>query len=582
MKVVELVRKGFVPSNALSPQVFTVLLIWSLFANWLDSVGVEKSQIYLRLLIVLAANLAMWGFLFAASGIFRLLRSEVTGGYFFCLVIALSGFRGFLIQAVFESLNIETRTGAVVRVIFSIAYVGVGMVVIALWMHQVRVHNTLLDQMTAEQERLSILKYAAERKISEANQTLISRIKSELLTHVEKMANSKPEEALASLRGAIDQVVRPMSQQLAYGGSSWNPEPLKSMPSRVSWPRVLAESVAIKNIQPMWLTLGVGLLIAPSTIQLLTINHAWILLIVVPFVQFIFLNTWRTLAMRLFGDSSLTIQGLIVTVAYLATGGVASFIAASVLAPSQSAHVFAFPSIVFTLVIGYATSLVVQAQRAMLKVESDLEKTTSEASWEIARIRQRHRELEASLANQLHGKIQGGMAAAYLRLSRIIAQDELSPSTIEDFALSLRASIETLGQGSPRSSDLDQTIAETASTWRQVCEVSVDIDPITRQLVDQDSLLCRSLEDIVPELAFNAVKHGKAKKLTITLRLETPRTVLLEAIDDGHVESSDPKSGIGSRLLDECCVSWSRTSTSSGTSVRAILPIQSDLDSSLT
>ena len=569
------------PSNALSPQVFLVLLIWSLFASWLDSVGIEKPQVPLRLLVVVATNLGMWGVLFVTASIFRWLKSEITGGYFFFLVIILTGVRGGLLQSFFDFLEIESRTGVVVRVIFSIAYVGVGMVVIALWIQQVRAHNDLLDQMNAEQERLTSLKQAAERKISEANQTLISRIKNELLTHIEKLAQSKPDEALASLRGAIDQVVRPMSQQLAYGRNSWNPEPLNSNPTRVSWRRVVAESFAVKNIQPMWLTLGVGLLIAPSTIQLLTINHAWILLVIVPLVQFAFLDTWRKIALQFFSSNGLIAQGIIVSIGYLATGGLASLIAASILAPSQSAHVFAFPSIVFTLAIGYATSLVVQAQRAMLKVESDLERTTAEASWEIARIRQRHRELEASLANQLHGKIQGGMAAAYLRLSRMLAEDELNVSTIDEFAQSLKASVETLGQSPVRPSALDETIAETVSTWSDVCEVSIDIDTETRELVDQDSLLCRSLEDIVPELAFNAVKHGKAKQLTIVMRLETSRTLLLEAMDNGRVESPGSKSGVGSRLLDECCVSWSRTSTSSGTSVKAILPIQRDPDSSL-
>jgi two-component sensor histidine kinase len=228
---------------------------------------------------------------------------------------------------------------------------------------------------------------------------------------------------------------------------------------------------------------------------------------------------------------------------------------------------------IYTLIIGVSTALFYQARKAMSKVEEQLMATTAEASWQITRIRQKHRELEHSLANQLHGKVQGALSATYLKLANALKQDDVSAGSLTEYRENLVENILSLGEAGSRPFKLDEAVDETARTWENVCEVQVHVEDQLRELIYTDSLLCHALEDLLPELAFNAVKHGRAKHLDIHIELTTERTIRLTAQDDGSEISPSERMGIGSKLLDECCIGWTRSSNERGTTVVAELPL---------
>ncbi len=154
MKLKALIRDGLTPADALGLPVFLILLFWNMLANWFDSAHVSNGQPAIRLLVIITAQVAMWSLLWMLVWVFRLFEREFQGWLLFGALVIVSAIRGVLIQLVLDAAGINTVTGMPVRVTFSVLYVGLGVVVIGLWLHQIRRHNELLETMFGEQERL--------------------------------------------------------------------------------------------------------------------------------------------------------------------------------------------------------------------------------------------------------------------------------------------------------------------------------------------------------------------------------------------------------------------------------------------
>ena len=574
MSVIKLIREGLTPETALSYPVFVVMLFWNLLANGIDSTHVSQGQTLKRMVVVIAAQFLLWFVLWLCVAVAQRLSHALKGLAFLGLLLSAAAVRGWLMQLTFDALAIPTATGLAVRIIFSVFYVGFGIVVAALWLHQIRQHNQLLETMFGEQDRLYKIKFEAEQKILEANHSLINGIKRDLLNRVDRIGKASAMESLAGIREAIDHVVRPLSQQLAYESRPWHPEPVRTRRIRVSWPRVIAESFSVDNIHPLAVTVAVTVLIAPSSMQILTLTHAWYLLLIVPVVQFTFLTLAAKGVKKYAHRQRRWLQATLVVICYAATGALAGMIASAMLPADAAKHVFAFPTTIYTVILGIVISLLVQARRAMTKVEQQLSQTTAEAGWQISRIRQMHRELEQSLANQLHGKIQGVLAAAYLKLARAISEDQLQQVSVDEFKDALTRTIDELGNHADRPNKFDEAVLETRATWAEVCQVEMTVGDALRSMIYADDLLCHAIEDLLPELAFNAVKHGSATHFVAHLAQSSARTVRLIASDNGASASKSSRVGVGSKLLDECCISWTRTITATGTTVTAELPLQ--------
>lgn len=575
MKLSRFVPAGITPANVLAAPVFWVMLLWNLLANYLDSVNTASSNVPGRLLSVAIFHAAHWLVLWGISRFVKLPGRDWSGLPWVLAVLTLAFLRGLGLHYTFVAIGVSPLPEMWVRLLFSVLYVGLGMIVVGLWLHQIRRHNELLASMFAEQQRLDLVRNDAERKILEANQNLISKIKNDLLQRVERMDQARPLQALAELRDAIDTVVRPMSEQLAYKSEPWRPEPVRRPRTRVSWPRVFAESFYVANMHPLLVPLLVVLLISPSAINYLSLSRSWGLLILVGLSQVLMLWVYQIGAKRFFDNAGRAAQTAVVFCGYISVGMASTVLARTLVAVNIPGRPWPIQNLIYVILIGAIVCLVGQSLRAMKRVERDLADTTAEASWEITRIRQLHRELEQGLANKLHGKIQGTLAASYLKLARALTDGEAT-TPLGEYKQTLVRNILELDGDAVRPVRLEAVLEETVATWANVCQIAWQITPEQQRVIEQDNLLCHSLEDVIPELAFNSVKHGQAKHLRFDFEIVGERTLRMTATDDGMQTVSSGRVGLGSKLLDDCCIAWRRESNQAGTVTSCDLPIKTD------
>ena len=574
MIFLRLIRQSLTPSAALRPAVFFAILLWTLLANALDVGNLQAAELPIRLGIIAIAQVIHWCSILVVVGLFQLAGYRIRGVPFLWVLIFAAGVRGVLVQEAFDAFAVNPTASTWVRFTFSVLYVGLGMVVVAIWLQQVGQHNRLMADLNAEQERLRLVRTEAEQKILEANQVLIAKIRKDLLERVRRLSGNKPLESLAELQAAIDQVVRPMSEQLAYQNTAWEPDKVLPKRLKVSWRRVITESFYIDNIHPIAITVLTTILIAPNTIHVLSFNNAWLALILAPLSLGGFLWIYRLQMRKCLHASSMRVQRIATLIGFFGGAITSNIVARLLISPMIPNLLIPSQSVVYAVLISVIVALVTQTLRAMRSVERDLEKMTGEASWEITRIRQIHRELEQELANKLHGKIQATLAASYLKLARSITEGRTDEGSLDEFKTVLVRSINDLGVEGSRPSRFDEVLRETKETWADVCQISVEIEPEVKDVIVQDGLLSHALEDLVPELTFNSIKHGKATSLQFSIRMETSRTLLLSASDNGQQAIQSGRVGLGSKLLDECCISWTRETADVGTVTTCLLPLK--------
>jgi signal transduction histidine kinase len=574
MNFSRLISERLTASTVLSPAVFFIMLAWNVVVNLLDVANMNPALMPLRLFALTTVHILHWGLIWFADKVWKVSGRQLKGFSLIAVLVALSIARGFTLQQAFYLIGMNPLVEIWVRLAFSILYVGLGTAVVAIWVQQIRHHNKLMSDIVAEQERLNQVRFKAESRILEANQKLIAEIQGDLLSRVNRLSESNPLGSLAELQNAIDHVVRPMSEQLAYKESDWQPEPVIAKRVKVSWRRVVAESFYIGNMHSLAVSLITMALIAPSSIQLLGLIGALPPLLIAGTFHAIYLWLYQRQANRRLHGSSRRIQRIAVLAGYASAGLLSTLVARVLVNPNIPNPLLPLQIFVFTVVIGVAVCLVSQSLLAMNSVQRELAEATAQSSWEITRIRQLHRELERGLANKLHGKIQATLAASYLKLARAITEGHESESQLSGYKATLVRNILELQSEVHRPVRLQSVIFETVATWADVCRIQYHLPQEQLALIERDSLLCHALEDVIPELAFNSVKHGKASTLHFGFEIIDEKTLKLEAIDSGRQTVESGRVGLGSKLLDECCISWNRTTSNDGTTTSCLLPLK--------
>ena len=182
--------------------------------------------------------------------------------------------------------------------------------------------------------------------------------------------------------------------------------------------------------------------------------------------------------------------------------------------------------------------------------------TTQELEWNVSRIREAQHQNQRNLARTLHGSVQAKLASAYLELEKLNLGEIDNPKKVDQLLAEIQDSIASINTMQPEHEDLPRLIAKTQENWVSVAAVTSQISDL--ELIQQDVLCVVALIDVIPELVFNAIKHGKATAIEIFIKLKDQRIVELTVKDNGVHELIDLGSGLGTKIMNESAISWKR------------------------
>lgn len=150
------------------------------------------------------------------------------------------------------------------------------------------------------------------------------------------------------------------------------------------------------------------------------------------------------------------------------------------------------------------------------------------------------------LATELHGSVQATLHATALQLSKI---NQPTIADLEKVRDAVDRALARLGQTSYLEGEsFNQVLADISEVWEDTCKIEYHIQPQAQQALEQQGL-ARSTIEVVREATTNAIKHGQAKNIKVTI---TQSGQLLDLIvDNDGQELVSNTQGLGTSVISE-------------------------------
>jgi anti-sigma regulatory factor (Ser/Thr protein kinase) len=102
-------------------------------------------------------------------------------------------------------------------------------------------------------------------------------------------------------------------------------------------------------------------------------------------------------------------------------------------------------------------------------------------------------------------------------------------------------------------------IRDLVDFWAGMCTITLDVGPEVWASTSADHEAAEALHIVSLEMISNAIRHGHATEIAITMVRSTPETVTVTAVNNGTRVSVGHRAGLGMALYDELAAHWSLT-----------------------
>lgn len=562
---------NFNPQAVFSWPVFILSLLWAITTNFTDVDNNPPGNYLLRIVSVTAAHLVA----FALLGVFQALtrRAPAIVGAIAVVpaVVAFSLVRGWVVFTLLNAIGHDSADLLSYRLMGSVTNVGMSIVVTAVVVHRVRTYRESRRALLAERIRLvEVREHARERLQAMAQKTLDDvRV---AITAALDLRESRPADATADrIQHTIDDIVRPVSHRLEQEQFAWESAELDAEAESLNWREVLTNALTARHLYPREIGLAITAVALSTTVRHQTpleglyvlscaLIGTWLGLLLIRRLVTALRSAWAKRVAMVVGPGIAGITtGLATLPVKLETERPFSLVA--------QAPLF---TLLFTVLFALAGSATRQAANATKR----LRETTDELAWEVARLSEEYRHARLSLSKALHGKVQAGMMSSLMRLRQAIREND---PHLEDLTGHIREELTALidsldTTGSHGATSLDEVIDNVQETWEGVATCVMTVDLPDTSIVGSDPIALTALAELLPELAFNAIRHGHATNVSFHIELHDERTLRLLCTDNGSRPADSGRVGLGTKLLDQLALRWERTTVEPGTVTDVFLP----------
>lgn len=416
-------------------------------------------------------------------------------------------------------------------------------------------HKEALSLLAAERLRLQVRSAGVLARVQQQQEELSEKVESLIRPAIRKiqetLASASSAAVIGSLRDAADEVVRPLSREVAEGQDDLN---FENEPAAVRVKSALPKRVILGEfLIPFWAaTMSIGLLVS-STV-----------LLEEPVVSVILL----TLIFTLIFGFGLTVQALTkklevptlaawVLVPLIYAFPLSSFFVLKPVLNMQSTDAQIFTLLVFEWTLGLLLffAQLVQLQRRetterLKEVNRQLEVISSRLSQELWLNRKR-------MAALLHGPIQAALYASAMGMAQT---NNPTPDYLTKVQKDIETALDQLNNPNRLESEtLLSVLNQIKELWSGSVEVEIKISAELEAAITKEPLTCEATIELTRELVTNSIKHGQASRVKVTIDQIDSTRFSVEVTDNGKalVEGSAP--GYGTKVLNELSLNWERT-----------------------
>lgn len=416
-------------------------------------------------------------------------------------------------------------------------------------------HRESLIALADERYRLQILSAGIRAKVQIQREELLEKIRSLLDPAIAKiqanLSGNSATEAINSLRSTVDEVVRPLSVEVAEASDELEAE---------SGRAVLREKAPIPSrimvgefIVPLWATLVLSIILVPASFLLEQPLSSLAILATASASMFLGLGVFQLLTIRI--PAHPFVVALVVPALY-AISLIPMYFATDWFGwniTTDQIHAL----LLFGASVGGTTfaSQFSQLQRRattekLAAVNQQLEILNASLRQELWLNRQR-------TASVLHGPVQAALFASAIKLSQ---EPKPTPELVAEVERDIQAAIEKLNNPSNLAGEsISDLLNQIVEIWSDASEISIEIPAQLEVAIARQPLASEALIEISREFITNAIKHGKAEKVSLNVSKVDELRIAIQVVDDGQGLPPGAKPGFGSKLLTELSLSWKQT-----------------------
>jgi signal transduction histidine kinase len=545
--------RQLLPEYLFTWPAFIATFLWALLIHFTDLILNQSGNFIPRFVVILGLHTLVYCLLYLSTRLFlnRITHRFVPAALF--LTICFMGLgRGYLFDIWLYSWDIAETLNIGFRMRASLLNTAVSFVIVTIAIANTRRHQMAIGQLFRERSRLERTDLVASEEIKQFHETLVQSISSDLTRRIDEMKGKSAQQVLILLHDLINKVVQPLSRELSTRSQPWTPDFGNLHRIGIKWGALLVRSFNPGKVNYLLIPILLTIIAFPTALLNSSLAEVFLGLGLV--------NVTAALVGFVFRRIYLKRRGRVIEyfVALLVTGTSMGLASTYLTREYDERFSFVFPGILFYLISATLLSLINGAEDQRRLSEDELRLTVEQLEWKVARVRETQRQNYRQLSRNLHDGIQAQLSSKYLQLERAIASGDASDEILQQMFRDLSSLMQVLDARQANVQPIDAVVERVRGNWSTIAVISFNSDPVTLKAIERDPLCSTSIIDVIPELVFNGIKHGKATEIDLQLNLIHEQKVQLSVIDNGSFEKVESAIGLGTSILNESCISWSR------------------------
>ena len=416
-------------------------------------------------------------------------------------------------------------------------------------------HKEALSLLAAERLRLQVRSAGVLARVQQQQEELAAKVETLIKPAIRKIQETFTSDSssavISSLRNAADEVVRPLSREVAEGNDDLN---FESEPAAVRVKSALPKRIILGEfLIPFWAaTMSIGLL--SSSAFLLETPVTAVLVLSLIFVLILgFGRIMQVLTNKL--EIPTFLAWLLVPLIYAFP--LSAFFALKPLINMQSTNAQISTVIFFEWTLGLLLffAQIVQLQRRetterLEEVNKQLEVISSRLSQELWLNRKR-------MAALLHGPVQAALYASAMGMAQT---NNPTPEYLTKVQKDIETALEQLSNPDRLESEtLLSVLNQIKELWSDSVEIQIEIPAELEAAITKEPLTCEATIELTRELVTNSIKHGQASKVAIKISEIDSSRFSVEVTDNGNAPEGSATPGYGTKVLNELSLNWERT-----------------------
>jgi len=490
------------------------------------------------------------------------------------VVLAALAVRAVVFDGFLMSWGLEASPRVGFRFFASISTMGVAMVMLAYLVSLAREFSRNSERLRETNDTLRATKKSIDEKIRAKREDVVGSVRVELEARLKEITGTSAKQALKRVRETIEEVVRPVSYELAKQVTDLSP-PVQTIESdRVMWRIVFAESTAKQPFRPGAFSFWAGF----ATICFAPLQWGFeigvTLAFVASLVPFAALSVFASIWSRFLTIRNTAERSFIFSLMLAITGLLGTYAVTRVSGMENYGPRLAIPLAALWVLLGWGIAVIPSLQTESARVLQSLNKSALQLREELVRLNTAYRLQQQAIARALHGPIQDALSVASFKLSAAIQNDTATDELVAELNAKISSTIVLLDLEEDELPGLEESLADLSEFWEGVASIRWRLTPAAKRALTRHPVTSATAIELIREACSNAVRHGRAKQIRVNVEVSKDQTKLhINVKNDGVLVKLSTKPGLGTKLLDELALSWGLTSENGSTVLEATAPI---------